>query len=44
MEEASDEQIQRLVEMGFEEDAVRNALMMSNNDVSMATNFLLQQT
>ncbi|XP_053404477.1 ubiquitin-associated domain-containing protein 2-like [Mercenaria mercenaria] len=42
-EEVSEEQVQQMVEMGFSQDQVRHALHMSNNDVSMATNFLLQQ-
>jgi hypothetical protein len=41
--EVSEEQVQHMVEMGFSQDQVRHALQMSNNDVSMATNFLLQQ-
>ncbi|KAL4220720.1 Ubiquitin-associated domain-containing protein 2 [Mactra antiquata] len=42
--EVSEDQVQRMVEMGFNQEQVRHALQMSNNDVSMATNFLLQQT
>lgn len=42
-EEVSEEQVQQMVEMGFSQDQVRHALHVSNNDVSVATNFLLQQ-
>lgn len=42
--EVSEDQVQQMVEMGFNQEQVRHALQMSNNDVSMATNFLLQQT
>jgi len=34
-------QIQQLVDMGFSRDHVLNALRLSNNDTSIATNFLL---
>ncbi|XP_071084627.1 ubiquitin-associated domain-containing protein 2-like [Haliotis cracherodii] len=39
-----EEQVQRLVEMGFSQDRVRHALQVTNNDISMATNVLLQET
>lgn len=42
--EASEDQVQQMVDMGFNQEQVRHALQMSNNDVSMATNVLLQQT
>ena len=42
--EVSEDQVQLLVEMGFNQDQVRHALQLHNNDISMATNFLLQQT
>ena len=37
-------QVQRLTEMGFSDDSVRRALRLANNDVSLATNVLLQET
>lgn len=40
----SDEQIQQLVDMGFTEERVRRALLMSQNDLNNATNFLLQES
>ncbi|XP_078310853.1 ubiquitin-associated domain-containing protein 2-like [Crassostrea virginica] len=40
----SDEQIQQLVDMGFTEERVRRALLMSQNDLNTATNFLLQDS
>lgn len=40
----SDEQIQRLVEMGFNRDNVMNALRASNNDINAATSILLHDT
>uniref|UniRef100_A0A8W8IRJ5 UBA domain-containing protein n=1 Tax=Magallana gigas TaxID=29159 RepID=A0A8W8IRJ5_MAGGI len=40
----SDEQIQQLVDMGFTEERVRRALLMSHNDLNNATNFLLQES
>ncbi|XP_041356160.1 ubiquitin-associated domain-containing protein 2-like [Gigantopelta aegis] len=40
----SEEQVQRLVEMGFNQERVRQALQVSNNDISMATTVLLQET
>jgi len=42
--EVSEDQVQLLVEMGFNQEQVRQALQVSNNDVSMATNILLQQS
>lgn len=36
-------QVQRLTEMGFSDDSVRRALRLANNDVSLATNVLLQE-
>ncbi|XP_061194090.1 ubiquitin-associated domain-containing protein 2-like [Saccostrea echinata] len=40
----SQEQIQQLVDMGFTEESVRRALLMSHNDLNTATNFLLQES
>ncbi|KAL5005185.1 hypothetical protein ScPMuIL_018641 [Solemya velum] len=40
--EPSEEQIQQLIEMGFDEARVQRALTISNNDISIATNVLLQ--
>lgn len=40
----SDDQIQRLVEMGFNRDSVLNALRVTNNDITMATNILLHES
>nr|XP_033805002.1 ubiquitin-associated domain-containing protein 2 isoform X3 [Geotrypetes seraphini] len=40
--EASEEQVTRLMEMGFSRVAVLEALRASNNDINVATNFLLQ--
>lgn len=37
-------QIQQLVDMGFTEERVRRALLMSHNDLNNATNFLLQES
>lgn len=39
---ASEEQVARLVEMGFSRIDALEALRASNNDINMATNFLLQ--
>ncbi|XP_030057211.1 ubiquitin-associated domain-containing protein 2 [Microcaecilia unicolor] len=39
---ASEEQVTRLMEMGFSRVAVLEALRASNNDINVATNFLLQ--
>ncbi|KAK2154295.1 hypothetical protein LSH36_271g00012 [Paralvinella palmiformis] len=44
MSPPSDEQIQRLVEMGFNRDNVMNALRASNNDINAATSILLHDT
>ncbi|XP_046853777.1 ubiquitin-associated domain-containing protein 2-like [Xenia sp. Carnegie-2017] len=41
--EVSEEQIQRLIEMGFTRDAVFQALTLSNNNIAMAMNILLSQ-
>ncbi|XP_055955956.1 ubiquitin-associated domain-containing protein 2 isoform X2 [Patella vulgata] len=38
----SEEQVQQLVDMGFNADRVRTALRMSNNDVTTATSVLLR--
>ncbi|XP_048746527.1 ubiquitin-associated domain-containing protein 2-like [Ostrea edulis] len=40
----SQEQIQQLVDMGFTEERVRRALLMSQNDLNTATNYLLQES
>ncbi|PVD18531.1 hypothetical protein C0Q70_21080 [Pomacea canaliculata] len=40
----SEDQVQRLTEMGFSDDSVRRALVLSNNDISRATNILLQDS
>ncbi|XP_075997903.1 ubiquitin-associated domain-containing protein 2 [Genypterus blacodes] len=39
---AAEEQVARLVEMGFSRTDALEALRASNNDINMATNFLLQ--
>ncbi|XP_062303233.1 ubiquitin-associated domain-containing protein 2 [Osmerus eperlanus] len=38
----AEDQITRLMEMGFSRPAAQEALRASNNDINMATNFLLQ--
>ncbi|KAG8452050.1 hypothetical protein GDO86_004009 [Hymenochirus boettgeri] len=40
---ASEEQVAQLMEMGFSRVDVLNALRASNNDINIATNFLLQR-
>ncbi|CAI9623959.1 unnamed protein product [Staurois parvus] len=40
---APEEQVAQLMEMGFSRDDVLTALRASNNDVNLATNFLLQR-
>ncbi|KAK7090581.1 ubiquitin-associated domain-containing protein 2-like [Littorina saxatilis] len=40
----SEDQVQRLTEMGFSDVSVRRALSVTNNDISQATNILLQET
>lgn len=42
--EVSEEQVQQLMDMGFNEDRVRHALQVSNNDISSATTVLLQES
>ena len=37
-------QVQRLVEMGFSRDNVMQAMRVANNDITLATNVLLQQS
>ncbi|XP_076435530.1 ubiquitin-associated domain-containing protein 2-like [Babylonia areolata] len=39
----SEEQVQRLIEMGFSDDSVRRALRVADNDISRATAVLLQE-
>lgn len=39
----SEDQVQRLIEMGFSDDSVRRALRMTDNDISRATAVLLQE-
>ncbi|CAL1577655.1 unnamed protein product [Knipowitschia caucasica] len=39
---AAEDQVERLVEMGFSRTDALEALRASNNDINMATNFLLQ--
>ncbi|KAK3589938.1 hypothetical protein CHS0354_034958 [Potamilus streckersoni] len=43
-QELTEEQVQQLVDMGFNQEQVRDALRMSNNDISVATNILLQES
>ncbi|KAL3847407.1 hypothetical protein ACJMK2_018320 [Sinanodonta woodiana] len=43
-QESTEEQVQQLVDMGFNQEQVRNALRISNNDISVATNILLQES
>lgn len=40
--EVSEEQVARLMEMGFSRGDALEALRASNNDLNVATNFLLQ--
>ncbi|WAR03257.1 UBAC2-like protein [Mya arenaria] len=40
----SEDQVRQLVEMGFLDNQVRNALRVANNDIAMATNILLQNS
>ncbi len=40
----SEDNINQLVEMGFNRDSVMNALTMTNNDLALATNVLLQES
>ena len=40
----SEENINQLVEMGFNRNSVLNALNSTNNDISLATNVLLQES
>ncbi|MBN3307644.1 UBAC2 protein, partial [Amia calva] len=42
LQEVSEEQVARLMEMGFSRVDAMEALRASNNDINMATNFLLQ--
>ncbi|VDI38990.1 Hypothetical predicted protein [Mytilus galloprovincialis] len=42
--EVSEDQVQHLIDMGFNEERVRNALQISNNDISSATSVLLQES
>lgn len=42
--EVSEDQVQMLTEMGFNDAQVRQALQMCNNDLNTATNFLLQHS
>ncbi|XP_052784200.1 ubiquitin-associated domain-containing protein 2-like [Mya arenaria] len=40
----SEDQVRQLVEMGFLDNQVRNALRVANNDIAVATNILLQNS
>lgn len=40
----TEEQVQTLVEMGFDRQRVINALQTCNNDVNTATHLLLQES
>lgn len=41
---ASEEQVQQLVEMGFQRERVMRALQQTDNDLTMATNVLLHES
>lgn len=42
--DVSEDQVQQLIDMGFNEERVRYALQVSNNDISSATTVLLQES
>lgn len=44
MSPPAENQVQQLVDMGFNRDHVLNALRLSNNDTNIATNFLLSSS
>jgi len=41
--EQQEEQVERLMDMGFDRESVVNALRAANNDLNTATNLLLQE-